>query len=168
MSGEAIDATVLALFCAPLIAAAAWDAWSFRIPNWLTGAFVVAFLAAAALSPVPVDWLGRLAAGVLVLVVGVGLFALRIFGGGDVKLMAGAALWLGFAGLPGYLMWMGALGGVLTLALIAARAAAPKLVAEPARLPRLLTPRQGVPYGIAIAGAGLATAPDLSLLAGFL
>ena len=52
---------------------------------------------------------------------GAGLFALGLFGGGDVKLIAAMALWTGFADLARFLLVMGAAGGLLGLVLLLKR-----------------------------------------------
>ena len=73
-------------------------------------------------------------------------------GGGDVKLLTAATLWVGPGGTPSLLIGTAVLGGLLTLALLfplALRAVfAPAAAASAAR-------RMPVPYGVAIAGAAL-------------
>ena len=44
-----------------------------------------------------------------------------MIGGGDAKLAAATALWLGFEGLGDYLLVASIFGGALTLAILAAR-----------------------------------------------
>ena len=88
------------------------------------------------------------------------MFAAGWMGGGDAKLAAGIALWLGFADLLDYCMLASILGGVLTLALLAARRYPLPLML--ARIPwalRLHAPETGIPYGIALALAALAILP---------
>ncbi|MBM3793190.1 MAG: hypothetical protein FJW31_03795 [Acidobacteria bacterium] len=89
-----------AILVAVAMAAAVTDLRSRRIPNWLTvSAVVAAFAVRAALS----GWTGVLAAAMgfaLAMAIYAALFALRVMGGGDVKLMAalgaiaGPANWL--------------------------------------------------------------------------
>ena len=57
-------------------------------------------------------------AGAIVLVVTFVMFSFGWIGGGDAKLAAATALWLGFAHLFDYLVYASVLGGALTLALI--------------------------------------------------
>ena len=77
--------------------AGAWsDAWTDRIPNRL----VLAGIAAALVLRAGLGWVAvfhGLAAGLIALAIGLPLFALRAFGGGDVKFMAMCAV---FVGLP--------------------------------------------------------------------
>lgn len=163
-------AIIVALYAVPLAMAAGWDATSYRIPNWLTAAMALAFLPSALLgAPTGVDWLGHVGAGALAFAVATGFFALGALGGGDVKLIGATALWLGFGPLVEFALVMGILGGALTLAILAARHWFPLVQPMlPAGLgavsPRVLTAGEGVPYGIAIAGAGLLVAEQLPLL----
>ena len=71
------------------------------------------------------------------------LFAIRMMGGGDVKLLGALALWLPGIAVMDMLIVMAIGGGVLTLILIAhGRLRAPDVAIK-------------VPYGVAIAFAGL-------------
>lgn len=70
-------------------------------------------------------------------------FALRMMGGGDVKLLAALALWLPFAKMLVMLEWMAIGGGVLTLAMMIAH-----------RI-RKAPGKPEIPYGVAIVAAAL-------------
>ncbi|MGQ9364985.1 prepilin peptidase [Azospirillum sp. ST 5-10] len=163
------DTVVLFLYAVPLALAMGLDAVTFRIPNPLTAAFALAFPAAAALAPAPVDWLSHLGAGALVFAVAAAAFAGGALGGGDVKLLGAAALWLGFGALPDFALLTALYGGALALAVLVARRWTPPLLArlpgcaQPA-LPRLLSDGEAVPYGLAIGAAGLTLAARLPLL----
>lgn len=166
----ATTAFLVATYAAALVVAAVWDAWKFRIPNILPAALLVAFVPAALVGPQPVEWTWHLGMGVAVFLVGALLFARGLLGGGDVKLAAACALWMGPT-LPTFLVFMMILGGAITVVLLAlryglmvAKLYVPQLQEMP--LPKILTCGEGVPYGIAIAGAGLWMAPRLPLLAG--
>ena len=154
------------VFPALMAFAAAYDLTTMTIPNRLTAAVGLAFIAVILLVGLPlseVAW--HVAAGVLVLVVAFAMFAAGWIGGGDAKLAAGIALWLGFADLLDYFMLASILGGVLTLALLAARRyPLPQMLA---RLPwalKLHAPETGIPYGIALAIAALATLPHAQIM----
>jgi prepilin peptidase CpaA len=154
------------VFPALMAFAAAYDLTTMTIPNRLTAALALAFLAVIPLCGLPmseVAW--HLAAGLLVLAVTFAMFAMGWMGGGDAKLAAGIALWLGFADLLDYLMLASILGGALTLALLAVRRyPLPRLLA---RLPwalKLHAPETGIPYGIALAIAALATLPHAEIM----
>ena len=157
-------------FPALVIVAALRDATSMTIPNWISVSLAGAFLIAALFVRLPLPFLGTAAlAGVVVLAAGVAMFALRWLGGGDAKLLAACALWLGWSGLTPLIIYTGVAGGVLTLSLLASRRAAEVYALRgPAWVDRLLTPGGDVPYGIAIAAGALAAFPQSPLMAAFL
>ena len=97
--------------------------------------------------------------GLGALAVGIGMFALRWIGGGDAKLFAAAALWLGAPAALSYVVMTGMAGGALALALISLRSPLlrPYVLSGPAWFGRLADPKEAVPYGVAIAAGALAT-----------
>ena len=109
----------------------------------------------------PTDMLLHLSAGCVVLIAAFGLFARGIIGGGDAKLAAAAALWLGFDHLLPYLILASLLGGALSVGLIWFRMTPmPEWLARHAWIERLHQKGGGVPYGVALAAAALAVYPD--------
>jgi len=157
----------LILFPALVIWAGIKDATSYTIPNWISATLALAFVSVALLLGLS---LGQIGLAVLVafavLFVGIVLFALRWIGGGDAKLLAACALWLGPTALMMFLLTTALLGGGLALGLLALRN--PLLVPLVQRAPRwvgrLLTPGADVPYGVAIAAAALITFEQSPLL----
>jgi prepilin peptidase CpaA len=135
----------------------AFDLVTFRIPNAIPMLLTVLFVAATLTSPDRVDWLGHLGAGLLMLAIGATLFHFHLIGGGDAKLMGAIALWFGWARLTDYALAVAVLGGGFGVALIVARYCL--TVSQPywsrfgITLPRVLQPREDVPYGLAIGGA---------------
>ncbi|MES2984525.1 MAG: prepilin peptidase [Pseudomonadota bacterium] len=135
------------------------DAVRYIIPNKVNLALLLLFVAGLFLLPVqPLSALGlALVAAALVLAVGLGLFALGLMGGGDVKLLAVLTLWTGWHMVTVQFLFMTTMaGGVLVLVVLVARFFLPPIWIKlhPGRnLPRLFTAKQPVPYGIAIAGA---------------
>ena len=158
--------TLTHLLLAPLpilaVVAALTDLTRMKIPNWISAALIVAFFPAAlaaGLSPLSVGIHLGLAA--LLLVAGIGLFALRIVGGGDAKLIAAAGLWLGSTALIPFLLWTAVLGGAFSLALLLGRGMAqPYLPGAPRWVLTLLRPRGAVPYGVAICAGALMAFPS--------
>ncbi len=71
------------------------------------------------------------------------MFAAGLLGGGDVKLLAAGSLWLGATGTGGFLMVTVLAGGLLALVFLALR------------LARRDGPETALPYGVAIATAGI-------------
>jgi len=156
------DLLLLSVLSFPLLVltAAVKDLTSFTIPNWISLAMLAAWFpgAGAALAAgVPAgELLGCLGVGVAALAVGVAMFALRWIGGGDAKLMAAAALWMGAPGLAPFLLWTTIAGGALTVILITVRRHGAPLAGADGWVGRLMTPQGAVPYGVAICVGALA------------
>ncbi len=153
-------------FPAGVIAAALKDATSFTIPNWISGILVLCFFPAALAVHLPMGQLGLcLAAGLCALLLGIAMFALRWCGGGDAKLLAASALWMGWPGVLPFLAFTGLAGGALAATLMTARGGmlAPYLARGPAWLGRLLSPEEDLPYGLAIAAGALIAFPSSAL-----
>jgi prepilin peptidase CpaA len=159
MLTEAIRLTV---FPAVMAFAALSDLFTMTIANRVSLVLVGGFALLAALGGMSAaDVLSHAAAAACVLAVTFACFAGGWIGGGDAKLAAATALWLGFGHLFDYLLYASLLGGALTLLLLQFRALP---------LPRLLVGRQwaerlhrhgtGVPYGIALAAAALLVYPQ--------
>ncbi|MGH6887491.1 MAG: A24 family peptidase [Geminicoccales bacterium] len=96
-----------------LVLAALTDLRERRIPNWLTGGTAALYPLYVALSPTPVAWVGALGLAVLVFLVGLGLFARQIMGGGDVKLIAAVTLWAGLEQFVLFVLVTALTGGAL-------------------------------------------------------
>ena len=101
-----------------------------------------------------IGWSVAVAAGVLIGMFV--MFGLGWIGGGDAKLAAVIALWLGADHALAYVLYTALFGGILTIALLQFR-----LMVLPAQcltvpwIMRLHAPETGVPYGVAIAAAAL-------------
>lgn len=121
-----------------------------RLPNWLC---LIALLAGlgTAFAIGGTAALGSHALHAFVaLMVGMGLFAARVIGGGDAKFYAGLAAWFPFAEGLRLFVSVALTGAVLTLLFVAAR----KLRGRPA-FPKDPDLHDRLPYGIAIAGGSL-------------
>lgn len=158
-----IVATALVLALPALvIVAAAKDALSFTIPNWISLALIAAFPAAALATGLPLAAFGvHLAVGFAALVLGMIMFALRWVGGGDAKLFAAVALWVGWPGAATFVLGAALAGGALAVVLVLARSAAvrPLMLMGPTWMAKLAEPGEGVPYGVAIAAGALWAIP---------
>lgn len=144
---------MLGLMPAALLVALASDLTRRIIPNAVVVALVLGLLALAALGRVP-DLNIRLLLAGATLAVGFALFAEDVIGAGDAKLAAATALWLDPGQFPLFVLLCGGLGGLLVVAAtLSARRTGPAN-----RLWR------GLPYGVALAGAGLALYPSSSLV----
>ena len=154
------------VYVALLLAAAAFDAGRFVIPNWISVALVALFGLALLAHPVSPDWLAHLGAMGLVLAVMLVAYRFGVVGGGDLKLMTAVSLWVGLDALPQLLLWTALAGGGVALGLIVLRRLiGGLLVAQPfvgtVTLPRLLLPGEAIPYGVAIAAGAILVARNL-------
>ena len=156
------DAIRLTLFPAMMALAASSDLLTMTISNRLSLILLGGFFVLAAITGMsPTDMLLHLSAGCVVLIAAFGFFARGIIGGGDAKLAAAAALWLGFDHLLPYLILASLLGGALSVGLIWFRMTPmPEWLARHAWVERLHQKGGGVPYGVALAAAALAVYPD--------
>ena len=160
-----LEICLLVLFPVLMAYAAASDLLTMTIPNRLSLALVAGFLLLA--------WIGGLApqaillhvlAGAMVLAGTFAMFAFGWIGGGDAKLAAATALWLGFGLLAEYLFTAAIGGGLLTIAILLLRAVPlPGFALGWAWLCRMHDRRTGVPYGIALAAAALVVYPQSEL-----
>jgi prepilin peptidase CpaA len=161
------DAIRLVLFPAMMAFAASSDLLTMTISNRVSLILVGSFYALALASGMSgADMLSHTGAGGIVLLVAFGCFARGWIGGGDAKLAAATALWLGFDFLTNYLIYASLFGGVLTLVLLQFRKMPlPPMLAGREWVERLHRKDGGVPYGIALAAAALAIYPDTPWMA---
>jgi prepilin peptidase CpaA len=152
----------LAAFAGLLIYAACSDIARMIIPNWVSIAMAGIFPVAALAQGMAFPEIGLhllFAAGILV--VGFFLFSANIIGGGDAKLLAAAAAWTGFAAFLPFMYWTVLAGGLMALALLAARQFVPQAESNPPFINHLLQKQNGIPYGVAIMLGGLMAIPSL-------
>lgn len=142
---EGVSWTLLVMLAALLVAAAVCDLKQREIPHWVV-------IPAAVLAPlfwwsnglaVWPDMAIQLGIAALVMAMFTAAFAFGWMGGGDVKLLSALVLWMPPGGVLLLIVVMSFAGGVLTLATIASH-----------RI-RKLSGAVEVPYGVAIAFAGL-------------
>lgn len=161
-----IQTIVEILFPVIMVYAAARDVTSYEIPNWVSLSIVANFLAAALVGSVDlsvVAW--HLGAGVAVLFVGALLFFGGIFGGGDAKLIAACAVWVGWSMLAKFLLLVAIFGGILALAiLVLRRLDLPASWLRSAWLRRVHSREEGVPYAVAIALGSILMFRELPLV----
>lgn len=108
----------VAAFAVLLAAAAVADVRTYKIPNKIVLGILVVYPLHVILSPVPVDWLMGLAVFAVSLAIGFVLFATKIFGAGDAKLIAAAMLWAGPVLAPLALLICALSGGLIALVMI--------------------------------------------------
>ena len=148
---------MVAVFVLLMGAAAISDLRAFRIPNALVLAIAVLFVLAAPAAGMP--WqvtVWHLLAGALLFALGYALFSFGVIGGGDAKLAAAAALWVGWAALPHFLLYTALAGGCLAIAmlvweLIRMHVELTATDPESSFFKRIISLRPDLPYGVAIA-----------------
>lgn len=147
--------------------AAVTDLRSYLIPNRICFAIVAlypVYWLAGYVGGMPVSWSDGVLAAALVFALGFVFFSMGVVGGGDVKLATAVALWTGLNWLVMLALIVGIAGGILSIGIVAARAAAiyrlpsdVRAVAYP--YGRFITfraiLRTPAPYGAAISFGGL-------------
>ena len=155
------------VFIGVLIAAAIADFCTLKIPNWCSFVIAVVFVLFAHNLNMPLsEILTHYGTGVIVYLLGLGLVLRGVVGGGDVKLLSTTCIWAGPNMLAELLISTAILGGMLALVVICMR----KTLSE--RLngwkPLWLNPPEGtsigIPYGVAIAVAGLLLVSQITIL----
>ena len=156
-----LDVARLLLFPALMAFAAASDLFTMTISNRVSLALAAGFLMLAVASGMgPSEIFSNLGAGASVLAVSFVCFAFGWIGGGDAKLAAATALWMGWSLVLDFGTIAAVCGGFLTLGILAARTLPlPPILERRAWIARLHDRKSGVPYGIALAAAGMAQYP---------
>ena len=143
--------TIAFLYCAILAFAAISDLRHRRIPNQVSLGVALLFLGWIFVGK-DVSLLSSLEAALIMFVVSAALYAFRLVGAGDSKLATVVALFTGLAQLPLFLLVMSAVGGAIAVI---------SLVSQPTRALAMFhtggkgDSGRGVPYGGAIAAAGI-------------
>jgi len=148
---------ILSVFPILLVAGGIGDFLTMRIPNWLNGALIVSFFVMIFVAGMPFDvikW--HLAAAGIVLVAGIILFFAIEFGGGDSKMLAASALWIGWDPLVNFILYTAIAGGGLSvLVIIWRRIGHERDMRGAVWLRNLFNKQIKVPYGVAIAIGGI-------------
>ena len=167
VSGQMLSPGSLALLLFPLLMAfaACSDLLTMRISNRVVLLLVAIFCAVAVGIQMPLEEFGlHVACATAVLIVAFAFFAFGWIGGGDAKLAAATTFWLGFGVTLPYLLDASLIGGLMTLGILTARRwPLPNFLARVDWIDRLHDSKTGIPYGIALAIAGLLTYSDTSI-----
>jgi len=130
-----------------------------RLPNKGVLAVAMLFFADAAVAPMSLSATGEhVAIAVVAGVLCVGLYLMNMLGGGDVKLIAALALWVGGNLLvaTSTMLLVAVTGLVVALLGLATRQLDPDACYGPMRGLAFFSCRRGVPYGVALAAGGSA------------
>lgn len=163
-----LEAAIFAIFPFCMVFAAVSDLISMTIANRVMLILVGAFAVLAPLTGMDWQVYGmHFAAFAGVLCVTFALFAVGGMGGGDAKLLAATALWLGPSlALMDYMLLSAMYGGALTLAILMfRRSPVADVTCNNLFLRNLADRTVGIPYGIALGIAGLSAFPQSALAA---
>ena len=161
-----ITAAILVIFPLCLAVSAFSDMLTMTIPNRVSLLLLISFPVIAFFAGLSVyDIAMNFAAGLTVFAVVFALFALNVMGGGDAKLLATSAIWFGFhPSLMEYLIYVGLLGGFLTISILELRSHTNSILGMGLPIPTPLLMAKKVPYGIAIGIAGILAFPSSPLM----
>lgn len=137
------------IFFLLLLAAALQDGLRLQISDWISGAIALAAFGALALAGPILGLWQNFAMFAAVLAVGTFAFGRGWMGGGDIKLLAASVLWFDLSSGWRLLVAIAIAGGLEALVVIVLRRL--KWPDSVRRRVLLLRPREGIPYGIAIA-----------------
>lgn len=162
-----LEALIFVIFPFCMLFAAISDMMSMTIANRVSLILIATFAVVAPFTGM--EWTAygwHFAAAGLVLTVTFSMFAVGAMGGGDAKLMAASALWIGFsAELLQYLVISAVIGGALTLAIIIYRGSPlSMLTGNNVFLRHFANEKVGIPYGVALGIAGLIIYPSTPLM----
>ena len=160
-----LDAATLLIF--PLLMAFAGfsDMFTMTISNRVSALVLASFVALAFATGMSWEAIGwHLSCGFGILAVTFTLFATGKIGGGDAKLAAATAVWMGWGNMQDYFVVASLLGGVLTLFIYKARfMPLPEALQRQSWIARLHNAKEGVPYGIALAAAAIMVYPNTAI-----
>ena len=160
---------LLASFPLALIAAALSDLQRFIIPNWISlfliAGFAVAFAGGAAMGGLGfADLAGHLGVGAGGLLLGFALWACGLWGGGDGKLLAAAALWFDPSSAVQLMFAVVLCGGACAvIALLLNRYRSVLVMIPGIGLLPFEKYAQTVPYGLPIAAGAILALPNSGL-----
>ena len=146
-----LSATVF-LFPMLMLFAAWMDLFTMRISNGISIALTLAFFPLALACGLSLGTIGlHYLCGLFILAPTFALFAFGKIGGGDAKLAASSALWIGWESLLDYFLIASLLGGALSLFILLARQIAlPLFLLRWSWIARLHEPKTGIPFGVAL------------------
>jgi prepilin peptidase CpaA len=147
-----LDQIAVLLFAGLTVAAAISDVRSLIIPNRYSLTIALLYPIYVLTAPQPVNWLGGLAVGTGIIVVGFLFYARNWIGGGDAKLLAAIGLWAGPFQLIDFLFLTAIAGGIMSIILWLRH----RMLRAPA-LSMIFTTetdqnftKQPMPYGVAV------------------
>ena len=165
MAATILIAAAVFFFPAAMALAASMDVVTMTIPNRVCAALAIGYVILAFAVGLPAQAiLINVSCGAAVLAAMFAMFAKGWVGGGDAKLAAAIALWLGWGALLDYSISAAIYGGALTIfILLGRRFVLPVWLSRHAWIARLHDSKTGVPYGVALAAAGMMIYPHTEI-----
>jgi prepilin peptidase CpaA len=162
------DSLALLVFPLLMIFAALADLFTMTIPNRVSLVLIAVYLLLALYLRLPLATVGlHVSCGLAMLALTFTMFQMGWIGGGDAKLAAATALWVGWPALFEYGLAASLIGGALTIAILALRHYdLPEKLLSVGFIAKLAEKNGGVPYGIALALAGLVIYPHTGVWTG--
>lgn len=163
-----LESLFLILFPMMLMLAAFSDLLAFRIPNAISVAIALGYVAVAIFLRLPLaDVALDVLCGVAVFALALTLFNFNLISGGYAKLATASAVWIGWSHLSSYALLVAFFAFVLTILVLILRTyKAPKILLSNRLIQRLADDANGAPYGIAFALGGLAVYPQTAIWSG--
>jgi prepilin peptidase CpaA len=155
---------IVVIFAGTMLTAAAKDATSMTIPNWISLAVMAGFFIVT-----PFVWQGldsfvtHILVGLSFFAAGFAMFAFGWLGGGDAKLMAATALWWQWDEAVIYIFYTTMIGAVFALLLLFGRKYIPTRVLTADWALHLFRDETKMPYGLALAAGALLTLPKSTI-----
>ncbi len=145
-----------------MIYSASSDLFSMKISNKVSVLLIFGFCFFAYLIQIDMQaFLWHWVLFLAVLVIGIALFSIGAVGGGDAKLAAATALWLGWEHTLAYFFLASMIGALLTLMILRLRSnLLPASLIRVEWVTRLYRADSGIPYGIALGVAAVLVYPD--------
>lgn len=162
-------AAVTAAYAALFIASAVTDVLQLRIPNAFVAALVLLFVFVCIVAPPKSIFWAHVAPAIVVFALAAIPFFFNAFGGGDVKLLAAAVLWVGLPSLGVFFISLAVFGlmalfvfAVMRVQVVAALAWAGARLGRAIPVPASLQTGKSIPYGVVIAAAALINGPGVT------
>ncbi len=155
-----ISLILMLLWAGAILAAAISDFRFLRIPNLYPALIITLFIVSRVVGGFGPEHWSHLYHFLITLGIGMLLFHLGWFGGGDAKLYAAIALWFGLSSGVMFIFATGMSGLALAIFYVMARQLRRRAANPP---PEKKRNERRIPYGIAIAMGGILTALDAGL-----
>ncbi len=155
------ETLILSVFPLMVVMAGISDFFTLKIPNWLNAVIAVSVIPFVLFSDMPMELFAwHIIAGLVAFVAGFVLFAANLIGGGDAKMLAACAVWVGWDALIPFAVITVFAGGALVVAMKVWVFFADRKDNKGMDWAQgLLSKKPQLPYGIAIASGGVMVFP---------